>query len=626
MAKNATSSFFHNISMIQFSLKLLGKYDIRIIPTMLTLLIIDIIAPLINLFMAAKILDELLELKRTDILGSWVMLTIGLNLSMQLLRHILYHFKLYLKSGISHKLENEIAEKFIGTNYATIEAPQTRDKYVQFNNYDMWYGSIFEVADNFVTVMQTGLSFIIASGFILNLLTLNSIDSISDFNSLSSSPFILFLLILSILSSTIIGLWVNSRSTDLTLEYENSMKAKNRSFFYFVFELSNDYHFGKDIRLYNLAELLSHELSSFFAESHKQREQQSAKLIINDFHKITASTFSYGLAYLFVILKALAGVITPGSILMHVGIIANFSSGIDQFSASLAKLRLCCQTIEPLRSILELPQALNKQALELPKDALRQKHEIEFRNVSFHYPGSDVNVLKKINFSIHIGKRLAVVGLNGSGKTTLIKLLCRLYEPSEGEILINGVNILDYNIADYFALFGVVFQDFQLYAFSLGQNVASGPIYDPDLVWHCLKQAGLDERVRQMPRALETSLYTFLDVNGIELSGGEAQKLAIARALYKNAPIVVLDEPTASLDPISEYEIYTHLSSLASGKTAIFISHRLASCRFCDDILVIHEGQIHQHGSHEELLTETNGLYYDMWHAQAQYYVRKGGI
>ena len=219
-----------------------------------------------------------------------------------------------------------------------------------------------------------------------------------------------------------------------------------------------------------------------------------------------------------------------------------------------------------------------------------------------------------------LGKRLAIVGKNGSGKTTFIKLLCRLYDPTEGEIRLNGVDIREYDYEEYLKLFSVVFQDFKLFAFSLGQNVATAMEYDREKAEQCLVKAGFAERLKGMPKGTDTALYKDFESEGVEISGGEAQKVALARALYKDAPIVVLDEPTAALDPVAEAEVYTKFNELIGDKTAVYISHRLSSCQFCDEIAVFEEGAVVQRGSHEELLREGNGLYLELWTAQAQYY------
>ncbi len=270
---------------------------------------------------------------------------------------------------------------------------------------------------------------------------------------------------------------------------------------------------------------------------------------------------------------------------------------------------------------LDIPNEMYQGSLTVEKRSDRQ-YEVEFRDVSFRYPGSQEYALSHVNMKFKVGEKLAVVGQNGSGKTTFIKLLCRLYDPTKGEILLNGIDIRKYDYQEYMSVFSVVFQDFQLLDAPLGENIGASLHYDKARGLECLEKAGLEEWFRtKAVKGLETRLYQHEDANeGIQISGGEEQKLAIARSLYRDAPFLVLDEPTAALDPMSEYEVYTRLNDIVEDKTAIYISHRLSSCRFCDEIAVFHQGQVIEKGSHEELLAR-GGKYSELWNAQAQYYV-----
>ncbi|NLC43621.1 MAG: ATP-binding cassette domain-containing protein, partial [Clostridiales bacterium] len=270
-------------------------------------------------------------------------------------------------------------------------------------------------------------------------------------------------------------------------------------------------------------------------------------------------------------------------------------------------------------SFFDIPSKMYQGTLPAEKRN-DNEYEIEFHNVSFKYPSSDTYALRNVSIKLKIGERLAVVGMNGSGKTTFIKLLCRLYDPTEGKITLNSIDIRKYDYAEYMSLFSVVFQDFKLFSFSLGQNVAATTDYNREKVEECLKEAGFSERYNGMVNRDKTTLYKDFDDKGVEVSGGEAQKIALARALYKNAPFIVLDEPTAALDPIAEYEVYSKFNEIVGTKTAIYISHRLSSCRFCDDIAVFHEGRVIQRGDHDTLVTDINGKYHELWYAQADYY------
>ena len=238
--------------------------------------------------------------------------------------------------------------------------------------------------------------------------------------------------------------------------------------------------------------------------------------------------------------------------------------------------------------------------------------------LTFTHPGTEKPALDHVSLKFEIGSRTALVGKNGSGKTTLIKLLCRLYEPDSGRILLNGVDIRYFEYKEYVQLFSVVFQDFNLFAYPVGENIAGSRRVDEARAWDALEKAGMKERVMEMEDKLDTLLYKNTG-DGVEISGGEAQKLALARALYKDAPFVILDEPTAALDPLAEAEVYEHFKELVRDRTSIYISHRMSSCKFCDEILVLDEGKITERGTHSELL-EQNGIYAGLYRTQAQYY------
>ncbi len=300
----------------------------------------------------------------------------------------------------------------------------------------------------------------------------------------------------------------------------------------------------------------------------------------------------------------------------YVGAVTQLFLGVYALLGLLGEIRANNDFLDLCYAFLDLPNSMYQGSLTTEKRADRQ-YQVEFRDVSFRYPGSDRWALRHVNLKFRLGSRLAVVGENGSGKTTFIKLLCRLYDPTEGEILLNGIDIRKYRYEDYIDIFSVAFQDFKLLGLPLGQNVAGRVQYDREKAEQCLKDAGFGERLKTM--TLDSWLYKQLTEEGIEVSGGEAQKIAIARAIYKDAPFIILDEPTAALDPIAEAEIYEKFDAIAGDKTAIYISHRLSSCKFCDEIAVFHQGAITQQGTHEALLAQ-EGKYAQLWNAQAQYY------
>lgn len=334
--------------------------------------------------------------------------------------------------------------------------------------------------------------------------------------------------------------------------------------------------------------------------------------------------------YLFVAAKAFIGVFGIGNFLMYQGTVSRFISAFSDIAGEIGYLKVNSQYLIQLYEYLDLPNDMYKGTLAVEKrDDL--DYEIEFRDVSFKYPRTNTYALRNVSMKFKIGDKLAIVGENGSGKTTFIKLLCRLYDPTDGKILLNGIDITRYRYDEYMALFSVVFQDYTLFGFPLGENVSVDIDYDDERVRNCLIRAGLGDKLESLendPDAreknpLKRAIGREYDSDGIDFSGGETQKIALARALYKDAPFVILDEPTSALDPLAEAAVYENFNVLVKDKTAVFISHRLSSCRFCDEIAVFDHGQLVQSGSHDELLTDEKGQYSLMWNAQAQYYEKK---
>lgn len=329
--------------------------------------------------------------------------------------------------------------------------------------------------------------------------------------------------------------------------------------------------------------------------------------------------------YLFVAIKAFIGAFGIGNFILYHGTVGRFIEAVTDFAGVIGALRYNGRYLEEAFEYLDLPNDMYKGSLAVEKrDDI--DYEIEFRDVSFKYPRTDVWALRHVSMKFKIGDKLAIVGENGSGKTTFIKLLCRLYDPTEGKILLNGIDVTRYRYDEYVSLFSVVFQDYTLFNFSIGDNVAASTEYDAEKVRDCLIRAGMGDKLASLDSDAENKKPTLdravgrdYEWDGIDVSGGERQKVALARALYKDAPFVILDEPTAALDPVAEAAVYENFNGIAQNKTSVFISHRLSSCRFCDTIAVFDHGQLVQKGSHDELV-ETDGKYFELWAAQAQYY------
>lgn len=386
----------------------------------------------------------------------------------------------------------------------------------------------------------------------------------------------------------------------------------------------NETDSGKDVRIYNEAPLLNEELRTKIYGPITKNAKEHFKIWVT-YGSVTGiiSNVLGGAVYIFVGLKAFTGAFGVGKVVEYYGAITKLINSCSDIAGCFGYLRANCPKMRQELEYLALTSDMEngtRKADEIDTDNL----EFEFHNVSFRYPETEPLVLKNVSLKITQGEHLAVVGMNGSGKSTMIKLLARLYDPDEGHITVNGIDIREFDHSEYLKLFSIVFQDFKLLAFSVGENIACSDNYDEQKVWSCLEMAGVHDRVKEFPNGLKQTVYKLYEKDGVDLSGGEEQKLAIARALYKNGSFVVLDEPTAALDPIAESEIYSKFNEIVGKKTAIYISHRLSSCRFCSRIVVFDKGNIIQQGTHEELLAETGGKYYQLWNAQAQYYAKNG--
>ena len=318
--------------------------------------------------------------------------------------------------------------------------------------------------------------------------------------------------------------------------------------------------------------------------------------------------------------KVIKNLITIGDFSMCVTASNDFTNCCQAIVQSVQEILKRTNYVNEYLKFMEYPVALPKGTKSVVLD---KPHTIEFKNVSFKYPRSEKYVLQNVSIKIPNAQHLAIVGLNGAGKTTFIKLLCRLYDVTDGEILIDDINIKEYSDDEYRKLFAVLFQDFKLLAFSLKENIAFSPEVPDSQIDDVLKLAGLYEHAQKLPKKNDTCIYKSFDETGVELSGGQKQKTAIARALYKNSPIVILDEPTAALDPLAEAEIYEDFNKMVGGKTAIYISHRLSSCKFCDQIAVFSEGNIKEYGTHDQLMQIPNGIYKEMFTTQAKPYLDK---
>jgi len=420
-------------------------------------------------------------------------------------------------------------------------------------------------------------------------------------------------ILISILSNTLISSFIGKKRT---YEFYKEMDAKTPA----ILKLNkyNTLWQSPDVHIFGMSELITGKIADIALHPHWLKKSENVHIKYSFIRHIPHTAMQF-IVTVYAVSKAFLGVFPIGNLLVYKRSVTKFIEGTLGLSSDIGFLTQAVTHLKPIFEYFNLECSMYKGSLPVEKRS-DNRYNIEFRNVSFKYPDTDKYILKNINLKFEVGDKLAIVGMNGSGKTTLIKLLCRLYDPTEGEILLNGINIKKYRYNEYLNLFSVVFKDSSLLSFTIAENVSCSSDYDSDKVKECLEKSGLGDKINTLPQGIETYINKDYDSSGISFTEGESQKIALARALYKDSPFIVLDEPTASFDPVAEADIYSRFNDIVTDKTTLYISHRLASCRFCRDILVFHEGSIVQHGSHKELITDTTGKYHELWTTQAKWY------
>lgn len=593
-------------------------YSSLSIPKIFVILFIvfDVMYNYWGLFFASHLIDDLvLRVERERILGDFLGLTVG-NGILYFAMCVVIKFYFYGGSMIWEDANHELNKKLMSMDYEYMESETIQNKRRDIDNMAREHGCglnmLFWTATPFVErLLQLVVAGIITVQLFVKCLTAYKTQEWKG-----------ILIVLSFVAFLIIFLYVNQRMTQkIQAKINKSVEERlpyTRKYDFYVDEYIGREECGKTVRLFNQQSLLSETLNEIFKKVSKLLSRQTILEARMNQWAEGINVLISGMIYLLLGIMALKRVISVGSICLYAGCITNFLWHFQKWNQQVSLLKMNTKYVKQYLDFMDIKNKKYEGTLPVEKRD-DDKFMIEFENVSFHYPGSEKNVLENFSIRFNIGERLAVVGRNGSGKTTFIKLLCRLYDPTEGRILLNGIDIKKYDYKEYLSLFSVVFQDFQIPAFTLGQAVAASQEYDGEHVNDAVKKAGLSSLAARMPYGNETYLTKEFDKTGVNISGGEAQKLAIARALYHDTPFVILDEPTAALDPIAEYEVYAKFDELIGTKTAVYISHRLSSCQFCNDILVIDDGKAVQRGSHEKLIDE-EGLYAKLWKIQVKYY------
>lgn len=603
-----------DIKLIYKGLIFINGIETGLIQLMILVAILSAFFPFINVYMTSMLVDGIITqvpIRKLFIIIVIALLLNGLTLSVKSLFEHLIKIKIY---KFEKKFNFAISNKMSSIRFETLESPEIHNLRMSIEEVKTIYGSrIQKIMIYFPTLVSSFFSIIFSVSVTMSLFLAK--DRIFASETFTIGPVFTSFFIFVLLALIVVSVICTSKFTTKKINYYDEYTPFIKFSDYYQNHYLDSYHAGKDIRLYNQKDILEDE----FLKSHEdcRRIDNIVTKVVYKSENIN-SIISYiiaGLSYAYVALKALAGYLSIGMIVKYVQSLNQFIQGFTQFMNTAAALFTSNEYIKKTLDFMSLEEEIDLGKREI--DAT-ENLEIEFQDVFFKYPNQEEYTLESLSLKINVHNNLAIVGENGSGKTTFVKLLCGLYQPTKGKILLNGVNVNEYKRAEYMKLFAVVFQDYNIFSFSIGANIAVNDEYDSDKI-----AANLDKvkfNYGKYKEGIAANLYKDFYEDGIEISGGEKQKLAIARALNKQAEVIILDEPTAALDPISEFELYQNFTEITKGKTTISISHRLSSCRLCDTIIVFHNGRIIQTGSHEALLQDQNGKYFELWNAQAVYY------
>ena len=595
--------------------KEMHRLEKRLVPISVVVAIVMAVMPFVNIWFTSKIIDLLDMGAQINELILYIALAVGINLVLFFFNYFLGDMYYMYRSLMYNKELQNISSKLYKIEYHKLEDSNFKELVHKHSEAQDRVFSSFVQFSWMLRDFLSGMITLIISVIII--IPLFKIGFTKTGNTYFERPAFLLTIFGSIAIMVVIILIVALKMNKAWFKASDEYSQLDRMFYYFLNMFSN-YNTGKEIRLYKEQNLIEHAATDILLTDGekllKKVSLNSAKS--SSFIAILGAVVGFGI-YLFIGVKGLYGLFGIGSLVLYCGSFMQIINGIMKMAATFGKTEEMVPLVNYDFDIMKTENEMTYGGKELD---LTDKFEIEFKNVSFKYPGSNNYSLKNINLKINNGEHLAVVGRNGSGKTTFIKLMCRLYDVTEGEILINGVNIKDYTEESINRLYSVVFQDFQMFSLPVSDNISADKKYDRERMLDCLEQANIKDRILNMPNKENSYLYKDIDKTGVEISGGEAQKLALARALYKNSPVVILDEPTAALDPVAENEIYNRFNSFVENKTAIYISHRLSSCVFCSRIAVFDNARLAETGTHSQLL-ETKGIYSELWNAQAQYYI-----
>ncbi len=580
---------------VLFLYKFCWKYNKNFVIGNIFLSIVNIIYPLISIVVPSLIINELLLYQRIEVLTQYIILLCGGNFLGSTISTALGGYLLNQKNVLFNEFQLYLSDNLLNADLEQLESADFLVKKEKAYKYLYGDGRGFaSIFDDFTNIITQILSIVTLSYIIFQL-----------------NGVILIVLFISIFFTSMVDM--KSQQVQFQINMEKVEVERQNKYY---MNLMEDFTTNKEVKIYGLHNWIKDKYRTTLYELNKFYKKVSRLIVQNAILKNIALLIEQLILYFYLIAEIVQGTVLVGDFTMYVGAVTKISTAIKAVIQSYIRITKSENYFKEVEGFLNLPSHTSTGNIKLDSNVI---NKIEFVEVSFKYPHQSTYVLNKVSFVINGTEKLSIVGENGAGKTTLIKLLLRLYIPTEGKILINDIDINAINYNQYMKLFGVVFQDYKFFALSIGENVGFEK-YDKDKVLDCLKKSGAYNKVSNLPNGLETNMYKIFDKEGIELSGGESQKLALAKALYKNAPVMILDEPTSSLDPRAEYELYRNFNNYVDDRVAIYISHRLSSCRFSDKIIVLKQGKVVEIGSHKELL-ENNGLYMELFNMQANAYI-----
>ncbi len=573
--------------------------------------LVSAMKPYIYLLFPAWVLDELIGQRRMEQILWLVSMAVVFNGLLLWIQQWLENVNMDHSDACSMLEKKMITEKLLEVDFDVLDEGEYAKYVVQHRSESTVMGGVLRRIKVWIADMcRAGLQLMLALWMLREYWKVLFSKSSMNSDALWLGVLVLGLTVFSVVCLTCIKGRMNRKSRKTKEEYYEI----SSTYEYYKDEISR-YQTGKEIRIFRMQPVIMRKAKDKLVTEGKKLLDRIARYeaMGDGIGDILFELVLFGF-YIFVGLQTVEGTLSIGSFVIVTGAIKELLTGLQKTAVLVGNL----EDIRPQAELYDIIMRGYEEKRDSNGKSVDHMDTLELRNISFSYKNSESPVLQKIDLSIRDGEKIALVGRNGSGKTTLIKLICGLYQPDSGEVLINGCNVVEYDKESLQNLFSVVFQDFTIFSLPLGENVAVSEKYPSEKVQKALESVGFTDKYD-----LNTVLFQDCYPDGVELSGGEKQKVALARALYKSSDLVILDEPTSAMDPYAEMELYTKFNEIIGEKAAIFISHRLSSCRFCDRIWVLDEGRIVQAGTHEQLVADQTGLYYSMWNAQAKYFVEK---